>query len=243
MPRLRQLREDFIVLRQMLSGMPRGTDHAERLEAFYAPQAQRYDAFRDRLLPGRADLIARLPLPDNARVVEMGGGTGRNLDFFGDRLTRIESIEIVDLCPALLEHARRRARNRSNIRIIHTDATKYRPKAKVDCVYFSYALTMIPDWRAAICNAIDMLKPDGVLGVVDFYVANKRFCAGDVAHSLPERMFWQTWFGHDGVRLNVEHLPTLRRSLPKHETLESKAPVPYLPGIRVPYYLFIGRKA
>ena len=29
----------------------------------------------------------------------------------------------------------------------------------VDVVTFSYALTMIPDWRAAIRNAFNLLKP------------------------------------------------------------------------------------
>jgi S-adenosylmethionine-diacylgycerolhomoserine-N-methlytransferase len=28
---------------------------------------------------------------------------------------------------------------------------------------------MIPDWRAAVDNALTMLRPNGVLGVVDFH--------------------------------------------------------------------------
>ncbi len=46
----------------------------------------------------------------------------------------------------------------------------YRPADPADCVYFSYALTMIPDWRRAIDNAIAMLAPGGTLGVVDFHL-------------------------------------------------------------------------
>src|SRR5690349_19395095 len=154
MPRLESLRNDFTVLRQMLRGMPQASTHAERLQAFYAPQAAHYDVFRERLLHGRAQLIARLPLPEKARVVELGGGTGRNLDFFGERLAGLESIEIVDLCPALLERTRERVKHLPNVRVIHGDAMLYQPDAAVDCVYFSYALTMMPDWQRALDNAI-----------------------------------------------------------------------------------------
>ena len=34
----------------------------------------------------------------------------------------------------------------------------------------------------------------------------------------------------------------LGRLLPHHEVSMRRAPVPYLPGLRVPYYLFLGVK-
>jgi S-adenosylmethionine-diacylgycerolhomoserine-N-methlytransferase len=231
---LEALRDDFAVLQRLLRGMPRADSHAAALTAFYAPQADAYDRFRERLLQGRAELIARLDLPERARVVELGGGTGRNAEFFGERLSRVESFEIVDLCAPLLAAARERARRIPALRAIEADATTYRPDEPVDAVYFSYALTMIPDWRAAIANALAMLKPGGVIGVVDFHVSD--------AHSALTRRFWPAWFGHDGVRISSEHLPTLRRLVPQHEVIEARAKVPYLPVGRVPYYIFVGRK-
>ena len=42
------------------------------------------------------------------------------------------------------------------------DATTFQPDAgKADVVTFSYSLTMIPDWFAAIDNALAMLRPAG----------------------------------------------------------------------------------
>jgi S-adenosylmethionine-diacylgycerolhomoserine-N-methlytransferase len=229
------LAADARVLASLFRGMtPRGS-HAERLERFYAPQADRYDSFRERLLHGRAELVARLPVPRGARIVELGAGTGRNADYFGARLGRAETIELVDLCPALLALARARHAGRRNVRVIEADAITYRPDRPADCVYLSYALTMIPDWRAALANAIAMLKPGGVLGAVDFYVS-------PVRHARLERTFWRRWFGHDGVRLSSEHLPALRRALQPVECLERRARVPYLPGLAAPYYLFVGHK-
>jgi S-adenosylmethionine-diacylgycerolhomoserine-N-methlytransferase len=244
MRRLEALRDDLGILRQMLRGMPQAASHAHNLQAFYAAQANGYDRFRERLLRGRVELIAGLlqRLPAQARVVELGGGTGRNLEFFADRLDELASFELVDLCPALLEQARHRVAAFEHVRTIEADATTYRPASLVDCVYFSYSLTMIPQWRLAIDNALAMLKPGGVLGVVDFYTSATMADPGLVQHGAMTRMFWTRWFAHDGVHLNPQHLSTLRALMPDSEIVEARASVPYLPLLRVPYYTFIGRK-
>ncbi len=238
---LERLRNDFVVLRQLVRGMPREAAQSQQLQAFYSPQAAHYDEFRDRLLPGRAELIGRLPLQGGASVVELGGGTGRNLDFFGNRLDAIASMEIVDLCAALLDVARERARDRDNVRVIEADATTYRPELPVDCVYFSYSLTMIPNWRAALSNAWAMLKPGGTLGVVDFCVPMSSAIKVRALQSI-ESAFWKRWFAHDGVRLNADHRAMLRQLFPQNEIVERRARVPYLPAAMVPYYLFVGHK-
>lgn len=232
---------DLRILWSLVRGLPRHGSQADRLQAFYGPQADRYDAFRDRLLAGRRELVGMMVLPDGARVVELGGGTGQNLDFFGERIERMAGVEIVDLCPALLERARRRTAAMPNVRVVEADATTYRPAEPADCVYLSYALTMMPDWRAVIRNAMRMLKPGGILGVVDFYVSAAAPAPGGVRHGPFTRHFWPRWFAHDGVYLNPEHLAFLRVRLPDHTFHEFRAPVPCLPGLRVPYYLFVGR--
>jgi S-adenosylmethionine-diacylgycerolhomoserine-N-methlytransferase len=223
---------DARILWHMLRGARRGGSHAQRLERFYAPQAPGYDAFRERLLHGRRELIARLPAVAAARVVELGGGTGRNLEFFGERLAGFAAVELVDLCPALLAVARQRLRDRRNVLVVEADAGEYRPAVPPDCAYFSYTLTMIPDWRRAVDNAIAMLAPGGTLGAVDFHLPDG---------GLGSR-FWRAWFGHDGVWLSAEHLPYLRSRLDEVLCEQRRGPLPYLPGLCVPYYLFVGRK-
>ena len=243
MLRLESLRGDIGILRGLLRGMPRAESHDAALEKFYGPQARGYDRFRERLLHGRAELIARLALPERAHVVELGGGTGRNAEFFGARLDRIATLEIVDLCAPLLAEARERARRIAPLRIVHADATRYHPCSPVDVAYFSYSLTMIPDWRTGLANALSMLKPGGLLGVVDFHVSSARPDTGCERHSAWTRRFWPAWFRHDGVRIDARHLSALRTLLPAHEFSEHRARVPYLPLLRVPYYVFVGRKA
>ena len=67
--------------------------------------------------------------------------------------------------------------------------------------------------------------------------------AGFIRHAAWERWLWRRWFAHDGVRLSPEHLETLTDAMPDHVRLERQGALPYLPGLNVPYYLFIGRKA
>jgi len=87
-----------------------------------------------------------------------------------------------------------------------------------------------------------MLKPGGTLGVADFYVSHRKKGPGRVRHGFLTRWFWPKWFGHDGVRLNPEHVDYLRLMMGDHELHEFQGAVPYLAGLKVPYYLFIGRK-
>ena len=241
MSRLEALRGDAAVLARLLRGMPRADSHAQALTRFYAAQSAHYDAFRERLLAGRAELVASIELPPQARVVELGGGTGRNAEFFGERLAQIASYVVVDLCAPLLDRARERAGRIPQMHAIEADATHWQPAEPVDVVILSYALTMIPEWRVAIDNAISMLRPGGALAVVDFHVSPAQADRGSAQHRAITRWFWPRWFAHDGVRLDAAHLPLLRRRLPLHRVVESDAKVPWLPFARVPYYSFVGR--
>lgn len=235
-------RGDAGVLLQLLRGQPRRGSHAERLQAFYAPQAQRYDAFRERLLQGRRELIENLPALPGTTLVELGCGTGRNLEFLGERLAAFRRVYAVDLCPALLEVARRRLGTHAHVEAVEADATTFCPPEPVDAVYFSYSLTMIPEWERALANALAMLRPGGVLGCVDFYVSPAAPGPGLRRHGAFARRFWPAWFAHDGVRLSPDHLPALLAQTRRQHLTEALAPVPYLPGLRVPYYVYVGRK-
>lgn len=236
---------DLKTLYHLMLKPVRGDDHASRLEAFYAGQADDYDRFRRRLLSGREELYRQIPLPDGGSWVDMGGGTAANLEFMADKLPTAERVYVVDLSPSLLEIARRRIRQHGWKRavVVEADATRFRPRAKVDVVTFSYSLTMIPDWFAAIDNACAMLKPGGILGVVDFFVARKY----PHSHQLPQpwwaRSLFPLWFAGDNVFLSPDHIPYLQRRCPRHTWTEARAALPYVPLARVPYYRFMGSPA
>ena len=166
---------DLRVLYHLVLKPVRGKDHADRMENFYAGQAEAYDDFRKRLLKGRQELYDQIEVPDGGVWVEMGGGTGSNLEYLGDRIHRLSKVYVVDLADSLLEVATQRAEQKgwNNVEAVAADATSWQVDGGADVVTFSYSLTMIPDWFGAIENAKRLLKPTGKLGVVDFYVSRK----------------------------------------------------------------------
>ena len=122
------------------------------------------------------------------------------------------------------------------------DATTFTPsEGRADVVTFSYSLTMIPDWFAAIDNARRLAGNQGQLGVVDFYVSRKHPEADRRIHRWCTRHFWPTWFATDNVFLSTDHVPYLHRVFQPEFFAEQTAKVPYLPLVRVPYYIFVGR--
>lgn len=236
---------DLKILYHLTMKPVRGADHAARLESFYAGQADKYDDFRKRLLKGREEMWSAVGVPEGGTWVDMGGGTGANLENFGDSIRRLNKVYVLDLSPSLLEVAKRRIRERgwTNVETVEADATTYQPPTgQVDVVTFSYSLTMIPDWFAAIENAKAMLKPGGLIGVVDFYVSRKYPRDGLKRHSWAMRTFWPTWFAMDNVYPSPDHVPFLHRNFEVVRFEENLARVPYLPLVRTPYYLFVGRK-
>lgn len=222
----------------------RGGTHEQRLESFYGSQAADYDRFRERLLHGRQQLYDRLPTPDGGVWVELGGGTGSNIERLGERRARLKQVHIVDLSASLLDVARDRVVSKKweNVAVHHADATTFALPERADVVTFSYSLTMIPDWYLALENAKRLLKPGGLLGVVDFYVSRKHPADGLRRHGWWTRTFWPTWFANDNVFPNADHVPYLHQRFTSVHFEEQQARIRCFPLISTPYYLFIGRR-
>lgn len=233
---------DMRILWSLLRGQ-RGNSHRERLESFYEGQADEYDRFRKKLLHGRQELIDRIPAAGH--LIEFGGGTGCNLLSFGNRLRGFSCVELVDLCQPLLDIAHKRCEQDGWERVcpLLADACTWQSqRGQADCCLFSYSLTMIPNWFAAIDNALAQLKPGGIIAVVDFHLARKHPDHGLTRHSGWTRHFWPWWFSRDGVRPNQDLLPYLRAHSQEEHRLESRGSIPYLPGLRVPWFSYIGVK-
>ena len=233
------------VLWHLAMNRVRGNTHEERLTSFYAGQAGDYDGFRKRLLHGREEMLKSLTLPDGGIWVDLGAGTGANAEQVADKIPRLQKVYQVDLCQPLLDVAAERVQHHgwNNVTPMHADATTFQPaEGQVDVVTFSYSLTMIPDWFAAIEHAYQLLKPGGTIGIVDFYVSRKYPAEGMVRHPWSTRTFWTTWFAMDNVFLNGDHLPYLHRKFERMQLHERRGKVPFLPFIRAPHYIFLGRK-
>lgn len=225
-----------------------GASHKERLENFYSRQAAHYDGFRERLLKGRQKLISSLPwesLPKDGVWLDLGAGTGKNIEYARNQVSRFDSIYLVDLAPSLLAIAQNRIEQRGwkNVYLLEEDVTKLTPPSQpIHLITLSYSLTMIPDWFIVIENMKKWLAPGGIIAVCDFYVSRKHDEFHSRPHSWLTRSFWPTWFGFDNVWLSPDHVPFLHRTFDVQRFEPNRARLPYLPFGKAPYYLFIGKK-
>lgn len=149
--------------------------HAEHLDRNYRYQRHVYDLTREYYLLGRHRLIAALAPPPGGSVLEIGCGTALNLIRARRRFPQAEYFG-VDLSRMMLETADAALSRRGLAGRIHLalgDATDFDPRPlfgrdRFDRVFFSYALSMIPPWQAALEHAAGLLAERGSLHIVDF---------------------------------------------------------------------------
>lgn len=237
--------DDLRVLYEVNCKAIRGDTHAQRLDSFYGPQARLYDGFREKFLHGRREMVARLPLTPQSTWVDLGCGTGSNLEYVADRIPELKQVYLVDLSDSLLAIARERIQRHgwSNVTVVREDVSTWSlGLCAADIVTFSYSLTMIPDWFSAIENAECMLAQGGSIGVADFYVSRKYPDPGRAKHSRWLKRWWKYFFARDNVLLNEDHLPFLERHFHTAWLEEGQKTIPYIPFPKVPYYVFVGTR-
>lgn len=147
--------------------------HGELMDGVYRTQRHIYDLTRKYYLLGRDGLIADLAPPPGGSVLEIGCGTGRNLIAVGKAWPDARLFGI-DISEAMLDTARASMlKARVGATLARGDACDFDPQTlfgrrAFDRVFISYALSMIPDWQAALVQAASCVAPGGRLEVVDF---------------------------------------------------------------------------
>ncbi|EEY17580.1 conserved hypothetical protein [Verticillium alfalfae VaMs.102] len=184
------------------------------------------------------------------------------------------SVYLVDFSPSLCDVARKRFQRLGwdNVKVICEDARKFRLEdhedgisinatplrspvlsyfsqkrpehGGADLVTMSYSLSMIPDYHSVIDSLTSLLSPNGVLGVVDFYVQShvdfsfRNFTGGLVNRHVSwlSRTFWRAWFDIDRVGLEAARrdyleykFGTILNINARNKTLG-----------RIPYYVWVG---
>jgi S-adenosylmethionine-diacylgycerolhomoserine-N-methlytransferase len=151
------------------------TGHGDLMDQVYRRQRHIYDMTRKFYLLGRDRLIADLAPPAGGTVLEIGCGTGRNLAAVAHRYPDARLFGL-DISGEMLRTAGARIAREGltgRVRIAQADATAAEPGRifgldGFDRVYFSYTLSMIPDWRTALARSVAALGPGGRLHIVDF---------------------------------------------------------------------------
>ena len=149
--------------------------HGEAMDRMYRFQRHVYDASRRYYLLGRDLLLDQLAPPPDGSILEIGCGTGRNLIGAARRYPDARLFGI-DRSQEMLKTAlgtMSRMKVDQRVRVACADATLFDPlpslgQSRFDRVYFSYTLSMVPEWQAALRHAFRLLAPDGELHIVDF---------------------------------------------------------------------------
>ena len=134
--------------------------------------AEYYDETRkadERCLGEALDwLLGQLPREDFGNVFEPGIGNGRIAIPLAQRGYRVTGM---DISGEMLRSAR--AKLGARAQLAQADACTFDGMqsfgtAQFDRIILSYAISMIPDWQAALATAARHLAPGGQLHVVDF---------------------------------------------------------------------------
>jgi betaine lipid synthase len=217
------------------------------------PHSGADDAFRSRFLWGRKPMLAacaaRLHDQDNLVWVDLGGGTGENVALMADYLplSQFKHIYVVDLCASLCDQARKKVADAgwTNVTVVQADACEWCPpnSAAASLVTFSYSLSMIPPFYAAVDRAISYLDPeDGLLGVCDFFTPSK-FDLPMRQLGWARRFFWRAVFDTDNIDVGPERRQYLDHQLSRVWEFNDAdtGSIPWVPVLRAPYYVWIGR--
>lgn len=178
------------------------------MDNVYRRQRYIYDFTRKYYLFGRDRLIEELSPKPEARIVEVGCGTARNLvkmarRYPGRRFFGLDASEV------MLETAANsvaKAGLTGQISLAHGYAEALTPAlfgetALFDDVIFSYSLSMIPDWKQSLRAGSAALAPGGRIHIVDF--GDLQGLAGPVRKAL------LSWLGVFHVEPRVELLKAL----------------------------------
>ena len=150
---------------------------SEEMDRMYRLQRYFYDITRKYYLLGRDRLLREMDLAPDARVLEIGCGTARNLICLARQRPQVQPYGL-DASHEMLITAAGRAKaagleNRIVLRQCMAEELDHRRtfglEEPFDAAFFSYSLSMIPTWVQAIDAALANVKPHGVIYVVDFW--------------------------------------------------------------------------
>jgi len=150
---------------------------AAHVERVYSSYANVYDLIFGRVFHrSRCDAVELLGLKPDARVLEIGVGTGLSLPLYpsGCRVTGI------DLSPKMLEKSRERIARRRlrNARVLRMDAsrTAFADDA-FDAVLAAYVMSVVPDPQATLREIERVCKPGGTIVILNHFHATHHVAA------------------------------------------------------------------
>lgn len=150
------------------------TSHFALMDRIYRHQRHIYDLTRRHYLAGRDRLIEGINAAPGDRILEVGCGTARNLIKIARRYpgTQLWGLDASSEMLRSAVHSVQHAGLEKRITLAHGLAEEvpsiFAGQAGFDHLLFSYSLSMIGDWQAALRAATQVAKAHGQIHLVDF---------------------------------------------------------------------------
>jgi len=123
--------------------------------------AAQYVKFEDERSRPAAELLARVPLDQARRVVDLGCGPGNSTELL---VARFPSAEIIglDSSPEMLAAARKRL---PACTFVEADVAAWTPRPATDLLFSNAVFHWVPDHHAVLARLLAALAPGGVLAL------------------------------------------------------------------------------
>jgi demethylmenaquinone methyltransferase/2-methoxy-6-polyprenyl-1,4-benzoquinol methylase len=151
-------------LEDVIRGYGRAAHGYDRRLRFWFGTVLRIAKYRERAI----ELLGPL---HGARVLDIGCGTGANLSWLVPRVGQTGQVVGLDYSPAMLGQARKRVESNSwsNVELVQGDAVSLDAvQGSFDGILSTYCFGLLYDIEQAINRAIDRLKPNGRVVILDF---------------------------------------------------------------------------
>jgi demethylmenaquinone methyltransferase/2-methoxy-6-polyprenyl-1,4-benzoquinol methylase len=149
-------------------------DRYGRMARFYDVLSLEWPVYR----VGRELGIEALCLEPGDRVLDVGCGTGLNFPLVRAAVGVGGAVVGVDASAVMVRQARARVTRAGwrNVDVVRGDAADPLPAGQpFDAVLYTYALSVIGDWRQAWARAWAALRPGGRVAVVDLALPSGRW--------------------------------------------------------------------
>lgn len=115
------------------------------------------------------EIAKNIDVPKEGTIVELGCGPASVIPSILNEVDSSIDIIGIDFSSAMIDIANRKKKSNDwqNVEFRCMDMYEFMPDKKVDTVVFCLALTAMPEYEKAIEKALDILKPEGQLLIID----------------------------------------------------------------------------